>query len=151
MKPEAGAKTSGPRAIPRSILQQTLVLAAMGISLGLYPPQNSPRNKQRVVWQQYVAAGWCTSFWGTLREALAPGGRVLFVDTGLEEARFERFVPEAGIPLVERALRDGSRRRVVKVLHEPTDLAARLAAIGWRANTDRGRAEPSLAGTAVPS
>ena len=101
-------------------------------------------------WLSHVPPSRFESFWGTLREALAPGGRVLFVDTGLEEARFERFVPEAGIPLVERALRDGSTHRVVKVLYEPTDLAARLAAIGWRANISAAGGT-LFAGTAVPS
>ena len=85
-------------------------------------------------WLSHVPPSRFESFWSTLRGALAPGGRVLFVDTGPKEADFERFVPEAPIPMVERELKDGTTHRVVKVLHEPRDLAVRLAAIGWTAN-----------------
>jgi hypothetical protein len=59
---------------------------------------------------------------------------VLFVDTGPQEPSFERFVAGAGVPLVERQLRDGTTHRVVKTLYEPTDLAVRLEAIGWVAD-----------------
>ena len=55
------------------------------------------------------------------------------MDTGPEEAGFERFVPGAGIPMVERQLKDGTNHRVVKILYEPTDLAVKLA-IGWTAD-----------------
>ena len=72
-----------------------------------------------------------------------------FVDTGPQEARFEQFVPGAGIPMVERQLRDGTTYRVVKMLYDPTDLADRLAAIG-KADI-RAVGETFFAGTAVPS
>jgi len=63
---------------------------------------------------------------------LKPGGRVLFVDSGPEDGRYERFIAHSPVPLVERELRDGSRHQVVKVLHEPTDLERRLAAVTSR-------------------
>jgi hypothetical protein len=85
-------------------------------------------------WLSRVPPGRFESFWGTLRSALATGGRVLFVDTGPEEARFERFVPEAGVAMVERQLKDGTAHKVVKMLYDPRDLAERLAAIGWTAD-----------------
>ncbi len=100
-------------------------------------------------WLSHVPPGRFESFWGTLRSALATGGRVLFVDTGPEEARFERFVPEAGIPMVERQLKDGSAHKVVKMLYDPIDLAERLAAIGWTAEI-RGVGGTLFAGSAVP-
>lgn len=59
---------------------------------------------------------------------------MLFVDTGPQEASFERFVPGAGVPLVERQLRDGTTHSGVNMLYEPTDLAVRLEAIGWVAD-----------------
>ncbi len=100
-------------------------------------------------WLSHVPPGRFESFWGTLRSALAPGGRVLFVDTGPEETPFERFVPEVGIPIVERQLRDGASHRVVKMLYDPTDLAERLAAIGWTAEIV-GVGATLFAGSAIP-
>ena len=99
-------------------------------------------------WLSHVPLSRFESFWGTLRDALAVGGRVLFVDTGPEEARYERFVPSAGLPMVERQLRDGTTHRVVKMLYEPADLARRLAAIGWTADMS-AVGETMFAGSAV--
>ena len=73
-------------------------------------------------WLSHVPPSRFDSFWGTLRNALATGGRVLFVDTGPEEAGYERFVLGAGIPMVERRLRDGTSYRVVKMLMSPQTL-----------------------------
>lgn len=100
-------------------------------------------------WLSHVPPGRFESFWGTLRSALATGGRVLFVDTGPEEARFERFVQAAGVPMVERQLRDGTAHKVVKMLYDPTDLAERLAAIGWKADIS-GVGGTLFAGSAIP-
>jgi SAM-dependent methyltransferase len=99
-------------------------------------------------WLSHVPPSRFETFWGTLRDAVGAGGRVLFVDTGPEEAMFERFVPGSSIPMVERQLRDGSTHRVVKVLYEPRDLALRLAAIGWSADI-RAVGGTLFAGTAV--
>jgi SAM-dependent methyltransferase len=85
-------------------------------------------------WLSHVPPSRFESFWGMLRDAVAAGGRVLFVDTGPAETRFERFVPGGCIPTVERQLRDGTTHKVVKMLYEPTDLVGRLAAVGWRAD-----------------
>jgi len=101
-------------------------------------------------WLSHVPPGRFESFWAMLRGALAPGGRVLFVHTGPEEAGVERFVPGASLPMVERQLRDGTVHRVVKMLYDPMDLEVRLAAIGWTADISAvgGTLFP---GTAVPS
>ena len=100
-------------------------------------------------WLSHVPPGRFEPFWATLRSALGTGGRVLFVDTGSKEAPFERFVPGKDIPMVERQLRDGTTHKVVKMLYDPTDLAERLAAIGWRAHIG-GVGGTLFAGTAVP-
>jgi ubiquinone/menaquinone biosynthesis C-methylase UbiE len=100
-------------------------------------------------WLSHVPPGRFEAFWGTLRSALAIEGRVLFVDTGPKEARFERFVPGPGIPMVERQLRHGTTYKVVKMLYDPTDLTQRLAAIGWTAEI-RGVGETLFAGSAIP-
>ncbi len=73
------------------------------------------------------------AFWGSLEALLAPGGRVFIVDEadhGLwEEDWIDR---EAGI--VRRPLTDGSVHRAIKVIYRPSDLEARLAALGWTAS-----------------
>ncbi len=86
------------------------------------------------LWLSHIPPGRFESFWGTLRSVLATGGRVLFVDTGPKEARFEHFVQGPGTPMVQRQLRDGTAHKVVKMLYDPVDLADKLAAIGWRAD-----------------
>jgi ubiquinone/menaquinone biosynthesis C-methylase UbiE len=100
-------------------------------------------------WLSHVPPSRFESFWGTLRSAVATGGRVLFVDTGPKEAPFERFVSVPGIPIVERRLRDGTAHKIVKVLYDPIDLANRLAAIGWTADI-RSVGGTLFAGSAVP-
>jgi SAM-dependent methyltransferase len=85
-------------------------------------------------WLSHVPPDRFDRFWAGIGRVLAPGGRVLFVDTGTEEARYERFVENTGVPMVERRLRDGSRHQIVKVLHEPVDLEEKLEAIGWDAD-----------------
>jgi SAM-dependent methyltransferase len=71
------------------------------------------------------------AFWAIVAGLLAPGGRCFFVDEadhGLwEEDWLDR---EAGI--VNRPLTDGRLHRAVKVLWRPSELEARLAALGWR-------------------
>jgi SAM-dependent methyltransferase len=84
-------------------------------------------------WLSHVPPGRFEQFWELVSEALVPGGRALFVDTGPLEANVENFVQTTGIPTVERPLRDGSSHRVVKVLYAPADLVGRLGALGWDA------------------
>lgn len=100
-------------------------------------------------WLSHVPPSRFESFWGTLRNALTARGRVLFVDTGPEEERFESFVPGASIPIVERQLKDGSTHKIVKVLYDLADLSERLAAIGWRVDI-HAVGGTVFAGTAVP-
>jgi cyclopropane fatty-acyl-phospholipid synthase-like methyltransferase len=100
-------------------------------------------------WLSHVPPRRFESFWGPLRGALATRGRMLFVDTGSEEAPFECFVPGSSIPMVERQLRDGTAHRVVKMLYDPTDLAERLAAMCWTPDIS-GVGGTRFAGTAIP-
>ena len=62
-------------------------------------------------------------------ECLRPEGRVFFADDA-HITPDERIAGEAGSS-VRRRLRDGSEHRIVKVAHEPEQLKARLAAVGW--------------------
>ncbi|HEX2202142.1 MAG TPA: class I SAM-dependent methyltransferase [Longimicrobium sp.] len=87
-------------------------------------------------WLSHVPEERFEAFWGMVRSALAPGGRVFFVDslrTELSTATDHRLAGP-GDPVTERKLNDGRRYRVVKVFHDPAELEARLAALGWRAS-----------------
>jgi demethylmenaquinone methyltransferase/2-methoxy-6-polyprenyl-1,4-benzoquinol methylase len=72
-------------------------------------------------------------FWGGIAGALAPGGRVFFVDEGRHFLWREDWIDE-GAGIVRRTLVDGTEHRAVKVLWEPAALEARLRAFGWSAS-----------------
>ncbi|MDQ1535080.1 MAG: hypothetical protein QOF28_2841, partial [Actinomycetota bacterium] len=97
-------------------------------------------------WISHVPPGSFTGFWSLVADALAPGGRVFFLD-GARPAHVTAHGPDArrhrtaaetidgtavgGV--TERQLRDGSRFQVVKRYWEPSALEAELAALGWNA------------------
>jgi SAM-dependent methyltransferase len=98
-------------------------------------------------WLTHVPPARFAAFWSMVGMALAPGGRVCFLDDGSRERAGERFVPDQVTPAVWRRLRDGSEHRVVKVYYSPAELAARLAELGWSAEI-RETSTPLLVGTA---
>jgi SAM-dependent methyltransferase len=100
-------------------------------------------------WLTHVPPARFAAFWSTVGAALAPQGRVCFLDSSHRERAAERVLPGQPAPTVWRRLRDGSQHRVVKVFYRPAELAARLAALGWSASireVDVG----VLVGTACP-
>jgi len=98
-------------------------------------------------WLTHVPPARFAGFWSLVETALAPGGRVCFVDDSDQERAGERFVSEQPTPTVWRRLGDGSEHRVVKVYHRPGALAASLAELGWSAEV-RETSTPLLVGTA---
>jgi SAM-dependent methyltransferase len=72
-------------------------------------------------------------FWEAVDGALAPGGRVFFVDEGRHFEWREDWVDEAE-GVVRRPLTDGTVYRAVKVLWRPEDLERRLEELGWIAS-----------------
>ena len=84
-------------------------------------------------WLTHVPPARFAAFWSMVGMALAPGGRVCFVDDSDRERVSERVVPDNATPAVWRRLVDGSEHRVVKVYYTPGELAARLAELGWSA------------------
>ena len=98
-------------------------------------------------WLTHVPPARFAGFWSMVGMALAPGGRVCFVDDSDQERAGERFVAEQATPAVWRRLRDGSEHRVVKVYYSPGELTARLAELGWSAEI-RETSTPLLVGTA---
>ena len=85
-------------------------------------------------WLSHVPPTHFDAFWQMVRAALAPGGRVFFVDSRYEptstatdhslRAR-EEFV-------TTRRLNSGNEFQIVKIFYEPQPLAARLAGLGWQ-------------------
>jgi SAM-dependent methyltransferase len=98
-------------------------------------------------WLTHVPPARFAAFWSMVGMALAPGGRVCFVDDSDRERAGERFVPEQATPTVWRRLGDGSEHRVVKVYYTPAELTARLAEVGWSAEIGE-TSTPLLVGTA---
>jgi SAM-dependent methyltransferase len=98
-------------------------------------------------WLTHVPPARFAAFWSLVGTALAPGGRVCFVDDGSRARAGERFLPDQATPAVWRRLRDGSEHRVVKVYYSPAGLAARMAELGWSAEI-RETSTPLLVGTA---
>jgi demethylmenaquinone methyltransferase/2-methoxy-6-polyprenyl-1,4-benzoquinol methylase len=82
-------------------------------------------------WLSHVPASRFAEFWGLLRRALVPHGRVFFIDDDHRAAATEQPVAGSSAPTVRRTLADGSEHVAIKICHEPSDLARQLSALGW--------------------
>jgi demethylmenaquinone methyltransferase/2-methoxy-6-polyprenyl-1,4-benzoquinol methylase len=75
-------------------------------------------------WLSHVPEERFEAFWGLVRSALRPGGRVFLIDSGPPE------VPGDG-ELQVRQLADGREFTIVKRFWPPDELAQRVAALGF--------------------
>ena len=83
-------------------------------------------------WLSHVPPACFERFWRLVGDALAPGGRVFFVDNMPSRASGAKGHPEpAADGAQERELNDGRRFRVVKVFYDPVALGARLRTLGF--------------------
>jgi SAM-dependent methyltransferase len=85
-------------------------------------------------WLSHVPPDRFEEFWAMVGDCLAPGGRVLLVDSlynGTSPARDEHLEGEEAITMT-RALSDGRRFRIYKVYYRPEQLEAAVAPLGWR-------------------
>jgi SAM-dependent methyltransferase len=84
-------------------------------------------------WLSHVPIDRFDGFWSCVRSALADGGSAYVIDSGWDVTSTAkdhvRAHRESGI--AARRLNDGSEYRVVKIFHQPDDLARRLAALGF--------------------
>jgi len=93
-------------------------------------------------WLSHVPPVRFTAFWERVAECLAPGGMVGFVDDGPGDAAFEEDADaDPAVPTVSRRVPEpgpdpGARYRVVKVLHDATELTRSLRALGWAAHVE---------------
>ena len=87
-------------------------------------------------WLSHVPPKRFDHFWDLVRQALAPAGRVFFIDElkdawRNEEHLREDFVHDPSVPIVRRPLLDGRTFNVVKVFWDPNELKNRLVELGW--------------------
>jgi SAM-dependent methyltransferase len=86
-------------------------------------------------WLSHVPPHCFGGFWESVRNALAPDGRVLFVDSRYDptSTALDHRLNGRETETVTRRLNDGRTYRIVKVFYEPEDLSRRLADLGWHA------------------
>lgn len=85
-------------------------------------------------WLSHVPPERFPSFWEMVYSALAPGGRVFFIDSLYSEsstANDHQLEGETATTL-SRKLNDGREFRIVKVFYQPETLASKLAGLGWQ-------------------
>ena len=80
-------------------------------------------------WLSHVPLERFDGFWALVADCLAPGGRVCFVDDAHRTA--DELIEGEASSTIRRRLNDGSVHRAVKVPHDPAELEARLAGLGW--------------------
>ncbi|MBR7833233.1 class I SAM-dependent methyltransferase [Actinospica durhamensis] len=100
-------------------------------------------------WLSHVPPARFAAFWDTVAQAVAPGGAVVFFDTGRGEAASEQVLADASVPSVSRRLEDGREYRVVKVFRDEQDIRDSLTALGWSAEVSPV-GDTLLAGLARP-
>jgi ubiquinone/menaquinone biosynthesis C-methylase UbiE len=90
-------------------------------------------------WLSHVPPARFSEFWSLVRRALAPGGRVFFIDNlaSQEAAALDPEHPGPEEGSVTRHLSDGRAFRIWKVLHRPKQLEVELARLGWDATAHR--------------
>jgi trans-aconitate methyltransferase len=83
-------------------------------------------------WLSHVPDDRFDEFWTKVRSALADGGSAYVIDSGWDttSSATNHARPERERGIAVRKLNDGREYRVVKVFHDPTELARRLAALG---------------------
>jgi len=84
-------------------------------------------------WLSHVPQSRFGAFWSMVRRSLRPNGKVLFLDSLLEQtstATDHKAVNSSGI--VHRKLNDGREFQIVKIFYDRAALQSRLAEMGWK-------------------
>jgi len=87
-------------------------------------------------WLSHVPAERFARFWEAVAAGLAPGGAVYLIDSAFDPTSTakDHVLPGREPGIVTRKLNDGREFRIVKVFYEPAALAAKLDALGWKAD-----------------
>lgn len=84
-------------------------------------------------WLSHVPPSRFESFWQTVRSALAPGGRVFFVDSRHDRTSTARDhqLPSPEATTLRRRLNDSREYQIYKIFYDRSELCERLLGIGW--------------------
>ncbi len=84
-------------------------------------------------WLSHVPEERFEVFWEKVRRALAPDGRVFFIDSTRNDlaSAVDHKLSDPEDPTMLRRLANGSEYRIVKRFFEPEPLRRRLAGLGW--------------------
>ncbi|MHC3474739.1 class I SAM-dependent methyltransferase [Streptomyces sp. 7R007] len=96
-------------------------------------------------WLSHVPAGRFASFWSLVDAALAPHGRVFFVDDFYRSP--DELVEGPESSTIRRRTPDGTAYRIVKVPYEPAQLEQRLRGLGWDVTVVTATAGPLFWGS----
>jgi ubiquinone/menaquinone biosynthesis C-methylase UbiE len=80
-------------------------------------------------WISHVPAERFAAFWSLVADCLKPGGRVFFCDDAFRTE--DELIEGQSSATIRRLVPDGTAYRVVKVPHQPADLARQLRELGW--------------------
>jgi ubiquinone/menaquinone biosynthesis C-methylase UbiE len=85
-------------------------------------------------WLSHVPADRFASFWSTVRAALRPHGRVLFIDSARTDrsTAADHILPAEDEQTMTRRLDDGREFQIVKRFYDPTQLEDELDELGWQ-------------------
>jgi SAM-dependent methyltransferase len=84
-------------------------------------------------WLSHVPDDRFDEFWAKVRLALTEGGSAYVIDSGWDttSTATNHARPDRDAGIAQRKLNDGSEYRIVKIFHEPEELARRLARLGF--------------------
>ncbi len=90
-------------------------------------------------WLSHVPAEHFAEFWTKVKRALAPEGRVFFVDSLRSDlaSAVDHQLPAPHEQVMLRRLADGREYRIIKSFYEPAALQRKLAELGWDACVER--------------
>jgi SAM-dependent methyltransferase len=88
-------------------------------------------------WLSHVPDARFADFWDMVASALAPGGRVAFVDSLPDETGTARDQSMSTDGLQLRRLNDGREFRIVKRFYTPREIEAGLGRQGWAVTAGR--------------
>jgi SAM-dependent methyltransferase len=89
-------------------------------------------------WLSHVPEERFEAFWEKVKRALAPSGRVFFIDSSRHDlaSAVDHRLSGPDDPTMLRRLADGREYRIVKRFYDPAALQARLAGLGWSIEID---------------
>jgi SAM-dependent methyltransferase len=83
-------------------------------------------------WLSHVPVMHFEAFWDLVRRALRRRGKVLFIDSLLEQSSTATdHLPLNRSGVASRRLNDGREFQIVKIFYSPDDLQMRLTELGW--------------------